>query len=277
MTTPEKSLTALPLCRTLWDTSEKREKSAGVMAGNERLRKAMLENKIGSDKLSELTQVDPKTVDRWLAGRVPHSRHRWAVAEILELTEGELWPAVVPTREGSATDEVVAAYARRADVSLDAWLDLISAATQEISFLGYAMLHLPEQHPDLFDVLKQQAQEGCQIRVALADPDSEEALRRDAEEQLNGGLIARIRTATYYFSDLQETENIQLRFHYTPMYNSIFRFDDHMFVTPHLFGVAGSRAPLLHLFRRSPDGIFERFASHFETVWRETKPFEDRR
>lgn len=247
------------------------------MAGNERLRKAMTDMKISAVRLAELAEVDPKTVGRWTAGRVPHSRHRWAVAEILEVTEEDLWPAIAPTRARSATDEVVAAYPRRADFPIDSWLDLISGAQREIQFLGYAMLHLPEQLPDLFTVLRARAEGGCQIRAALADPDSDEAHRRDAEEQLNGGLLARIRTASYYFSELQNTENIELRFHHTPMYNSIFRFDDHMFVTPHLFGVAGSRAPLLHLYRRSPDGIFERFVSHFETVWRESKPFEDRR
>lgn len=237
----------------------------------------MAVKKMSAGRLAELVQVDPKTVGRWVEGRIPHARHRWAVAEALEAAEGDLWPLDNSSHAGAATDEVIAAYPRRADVPVQAWLDHISRATSHICFLGYAMLHLPEQLPDLFDVLSRRAQEGCLIRVALADPDSDEAHRRDAEEQLNGGLLARIRTSTYYFSELQGTENIELRFHYTSMYNSIFRFDDHMFVTPHLFGVAGSRAPLLHLFRRSEDGIFERFNSHFESVWRETKPFEDRR
>jgi transcriptional regulator with XRE-family HTH domain len=246
------------------------------MAGNERLRKAMVERKISSGRLAEVVEVDPKTVTRWLAGRIPHSRLRWAVAEVLETREQDLWPGMGSSGH-PATDEVVAAYARRADVPRDSWLDLIKGAEQEIGFLGYAMLHLPEQLPDLFSVLRDRAQLGCRVRIAFADPDSEEAHRRDAEEQLNGGLVARIRTSTFYFSELQEVENIELRFHYTPMYNSIFRFDDHMFVTPHLLGVAGSRAPLLHLYRRSQDGIFERFLSHFDTIWKESKPFEDRR
>lgn len=247
------------------------------MAGNERLRRAMAAKKLAGGRLAELVGVDPKTVARWLQGRIPHARHRWAVAEILEVSEEGLWPSTAAARPGSATDEVVAAYPRRADVPVQSWLDLISSAKEEIGFLGYAMLHLPEQLPDLFAVLRERALRGCQVKVAMADPDSEEAHRRDAEEQLNGGLLARIRTATYYFSEVRDIENVELRFHYTPMYNSIFRFDNHMFVTPHLYGVAGSRAPLLHLYRRSPDGIFERFVSHFEIVWREAKPFEHRR
>lgn len=247
------------------------------MAGNERLRKAMAGARLTADRLAQVVEVDPKTVGRWIAGRVPHARYRWAVVEALGVSEEDLWPTAASPSTKSATDEVVAAYARRADVPPAQWLERIQSANEEIGFLGYAMLHLPDQLPDLLPVLKERAQHDCRIRIAFADPDSEEASRRDAEEQLNGGLLARIRTATYYFSALQNIDGITLRFHYTPMYNSIFRFDDHMFVTPHLFGEAGSRAPLLHLYRRSPDGIFERFLAHFETVWHETKPFEDRR
>lgn len=139
------------------------------------------------------------------------------------------------------------------------------------------MLHLPEQQPDLVAVLKEKAGGGCRIRIALADPDSEEAHRRDAEEQLNGGLIARIRTASFYFSDLADCEGIEMRFHSTPMYNSVFRFDSHMFVTPHLYGIPGSKAPLLHFQRRSSWGVFERFVQHFEAIWDEAKPYEERR
>jgi hypothetical protein len=43
-----------------------------------------------------------------------------------------------------------------------------------------------------------------------------------------------------------------------------------MFVTPHLYGLHGSRAPLLHLRRLGPDGIFANFAAHFEAVWATT-------
>jgi hypothetical protein len=37
-------------------------------------------------------QVDPKTVRRWLEGRVPYLRHRWALAGLLDADEADLWP-----------------------------------------------------------------------------------------------------------------------------------------------------------------------------------------
>jgi hypothetical protein len=57
-----------------------------------------------------------------------------------------------------------------------------------------------------------------------------------------------------------------------PLHNSLFRFDDEMFVTPHLYATTGYRAPLLHLRRLGNDGIFDSFAGHFEAMWASAKP-----
>jgi tetratricopeptide (TPR) repeat protein len=59
---------------------------------NERLRRALAEAYITRDALAEATNVDPKTVQHWLKGRVPHARHRWKVAELLKVHEDVLWP-----------------------------------------------------------------------------------------------------------------------------------------------------------------------------------------
>jgi hypothetical protein len=71
---------------------------------------------------------------------------------------------------------------------------------------------------------------------------------------------------------------VEIRFQDSPLYNSVFRFDDQMLVTPHLYGTQGSAAPLLHLRRLGPNGLFSRFAAHFEAIWAHTTPIrEDRR
>ena len=46
--------------------------------GNERLRTAMAKARVDIEAVTNKTGVDPKTVQRWLDGRVPHARHRWA-------------------------------------------------------------------------------------------------------------------------------------------------------------------------------------------------------
>jgi hypothetical protein len=162
---------------------------------------------------------------------------------------------------------VVAAYAHRADVPTNQWWDLLVGAKRQIDLLAYAMLFLPEQHPRLCDLLRGKAAADCRVRITLVDPDSPQAAERDAEEHLDGALLGRIRTALQYLGSLHDCEGIEIRLHIAPMYNSVFRFDDDMFVTPHLYGTPGYSAPLLHVRRLGPDGVFANFAEHFEAVW----------
>lgn len=244
--------------------------------GNERLRAAMNAARVTMEEIAEAAEVSPKTVHRWLKGRKPHTRNRWAVSKILDEDEDYLWPpGGVPVGSGeTATFEVVGAYAHRAVVPPRTWWKLLVRTEERVELLGYAMLHLPEQHPELMEMLAEQGEAGTRVRIALADPKSSEVRARDREEQLAGGLVARIKIATKYFSDLLGARNVEIRQHATPLYNSIFRFDDHMYVTPHLFGIPGAKAPLLHLKRRDPTGIFERFVAHFEGIWDTAHPLE---
>jgi hypothetical protein len=240
---------------------------------NERLVRAMSKARVEVEGVARAASVDPKTAQRWIAGRVPHARHRWSVAKLLDEDEAFLWPDARATlTAGAATSEMLAIYARRADFAAHRWVDLFDRATRRIDLLGYAMLHLPEQHPGLPALLQDKAKQGCIIRVALADPDSRQVAERDAEEGLNGALSARIRYTLVYFRALIDSGAAQVRFHSTPMYNSTFRFDDEMVVTPHRFGTPGFTAPLLHLRRLGPHGVFESFAEHFDAVWQTTVP-----
>ena len=59
---------------------------------NETLCRALLRARLTEDDLAAELQVDPKTVRRWLEGRVPYPRHRWALAALLGADEADLWP-----------------------------------------------------------------------------------------------------------------------------------------------------------------------------------------
>ncbi|MGI9058278.1 MAG: XRE family transcriptional regulator [Ktedonobacteraceae bacterium] len=244
---------------------------------NERLISAMAEAHIDIEAITDETDVDPKTVQRWLGGRVPHARHRWKIAKLLREREDYLWAdndTKVATTSAQ-TAEMVALYTHRAHVPVNLWWQLFTQAQIQIDLLGYAMLFLPEQHPNLITLLKEKAQASCKIRIAVADPTSIDVQRRDEEEQLGGTLPARIQSTLYHFRSLQNCENIEMHFHTTPMYNSVFRFDNEMFVTPHLYGLHGSKAPLMHLRHLGPYGPFENFAAHFENLWATTTPVEN--
>lgn len=241
---------------------------------NERLRAAMAAAHVDVGELARAAQVDPKTVQRWLAGRTPHARHRWAVATRLSEDDSHLWPDAHRRTDSDHTAEVIAAYPNRADVPPDVWWDLLTKAHCQIDLLGYAMLFLPEQHPRLVPLLVERGSGSCVIRIAVAEPTSPQVAERDAEERLGGTLSGRIRTTLRYLTELQKSGVGEIRCHATPMYNSVFRFDDEMFVTPHLYGVHGFHAPLLHLRRLFPGGVFDRFAAHFDAIWETATPVE---
>jgi hypothetical protein len=118
---------------------------------NERLRSAMAKAQADIEAITQATGVDPKTVQRWLTGRVPHPRHRWAIANLLREDEGYLWPGARPDLSpgAEATSEVVAAYGHRTDIPNTKWSDLMATARRQIDLLGYAFLFLPEQFVDL--------------------------------------------------------------------------------------------------------------------------------
>lgn len=242
---------------------------------NERLRAAMTAAHVGVDDLAHAADVDPKTVQRWLAGRTPHARHRWAVAAELGEDEHYLWPDAHRRTDSDSTAEIVVAYPNRADVPSGVWWDLFTKARRQIDLLGYAMLFLPEQHPRLVPLLVERGRASCAIRIAVAEPTCLEVAARDAEEDLGGTLSGRIRTTLRYFTELQKVGVADIRCHATPMYNSVFRFDDEMLVTPHLYGVHGFHAPLLHLRRLHSEGIFDRFAAHFEAIWETATPVKE--
>jgi hypothetical protein len=240
----------------------------------ERLRRALHEAELDVDDVARAAGVNHRTVQRWMAGRTPRPRYRRHLGRLVGREETYLWPHLAlddPTAVATSA-EVHEAYAHRSDLTPEAWWELFRGATACIDLLGYAVLHLPENHPRLPDLLRGKAADGCAIRVALADPECAMVAHRDEEEGLGGTLAARIRTSIHYLEPLAGCDGVELRAHATPMYNSIFRFDDEMLVTPHMFGRPGRLAPLFHLRRRKDGGVFDNFATHFEDVWATAAP-----
>ena len=240
---------------------------------NERLRTAMANAQVDIDQLAEATKVDPKTVQRWLAGRVPHPRHRWKVSELVSREEGYLWPMARPdvAPGAPATSEVVAAYAHRTDIPSSTWNELLVRACRQIDIIGYSFLFLPEQTVNLAKVIAGKCSSGCKVRLAVANPDCRHTRERDKLEGLNGTLPARIRTTLTHLQSVRTISSVQVRYHETHLYSAIYRFDDEMLVTPYLAKAHGFEHPALHLRRLGPYGIFATYAEHFESLWSTTK------
>jgi transcriptional regulator with XRE-family HTH domain len=223
--------------------------------------------------LAEKTGVDPKTVQRWLAGRVPHQRYRWAVARVLGRDETYLWPEGAREAGRSAAVELVAFYAHRSDVPPDFWWARLQAAQHQMDLLAYAALFLPEQHIRLINLLSRKASAGCRVRILLGDPEGRNVRQRGVEERFGEGIASRVRVALRHYEPLHGSDGIQIRLHDTTLYNSIYRFDDTMLVNSHVYGTNAYSAPVLHLQRSEPGGLFDTFADSFEAVWELARPF----
>ena len=230
---------------------------------------------IEPESVARKVGVDPKTVQRWLGGRLPHPRHRWKLCDILGQSEQYLWPQVLLGASGVLhTSEIVSAYAHRADAPSQLWTGMLEGVRRNIDLLGYSMPFFPEQHSRLAQILQEKCASGLVVRIALADPESAEVAARDDLERLGGTLPSRIRATVVHLESLFSTTGVEIRFHSVPLYNAVYRFDDQMLVTPYLYRLHGYQHPLLHIKRLGPAGIFEAYAQQFEAIWTESRPVE---
>jgi hypothetical protein len=239
---------------------------------NERLRASMRRAGVTPADLVTLTGADIKTVYRWVSpGRPPLPRHRALLARRLGDNEEWLWPdaahPIASGPDGDTSAEMVAAYAFRSDAPTALWWNLVTQATRQIDLLGYTLYFLSLQHSDLIPTLAAKCEGGVKIRAVIGDPESEHLAYRDREEGSPLTLVIRVQTTLSTWAPLFNLPGFELRYQDMPLYNSVFRFDDEMLVTSHLYATPGSQAPMLHLRRLGPGGLFSRFSSHFEAAW----------
>lgn len=237
---------------------------------------------------------------RWLSGELtglPYPHHRrvlegmfpdWSVEQLFQPYTGSLDFVPDPAahrpplagRDAEAppmstgTDEIIGTYPYRSRFPSAKWWELFSNATEHIDLLGYTLYFLPLEHPGLVDLLRKKCESGCVVRAAIADPNSPHVAYRDSEEKQPITLVVRINSTLQHFAPLAGCENFQLRYQDIPLYNSIFRFDNQMLVTPHLYATPGSAAPLMHIRRNGGEDLFSRFMDHFDNVWATTTAIE---
>lgn len=236
----------------------------------EPLRRALVGARLRDVDVAKNLGVDPKTVQRWLAGRVPHARHRWNVADMLSVHEYDLWPhlAAVP----SIDPEVYATYPHRGSVSRETWRALFENARSEIGVLVYSGLFLAED-VEIIRLFADRARSGVAVRLLLGDPASPHVEQRGADEGIHDAMAAKIRNAIALYRPLVAA-GVQIRLHSSVLYNSLYRGDGEMLINQHIHGIAAAYAPVLHLCRRAEDGVFATYVHSFERVWHPADPLE---
>jgi transcriptional regulator with XRE-family HTH domain len=239
--------------------------------GNEPLRRAMLRAGHDTASLAEAAQVSPKSVERWLAGTsVPYPKTRYRVAALLGEDESYLWPEVTD-RTALARAELVNIWPRRSDVPAHLWDELLRRAERSVDLLAFAGLFLTEEHPQWLPTLRAKAEDGVRVRVLLGDPDGRQLAARDEEQVIGGAVAGRVSPVLTTYQQLADVAAVRL--HDTPLYNSIYRFDDEVLVNVHVYGLLAAHTPTLHL-RRVDGAYFHTYVESFERVWSSARPFE---
>jgi hypothetical protein len=233
---------------------------------NETLRRALADARRNDVDVSSALGVDPKTVQRWLAGRVPLRAHRWALADLVGRHEYDLWPELAAGNGKPACPEIQAVYPHRGAVPREVWRGLFESAREQIGVLVYAGLFLAED-VDLLRVFAGRARAGVAVRVLLGDPDSLEVAARGAEEGIDDAISAKIRNTIVLYRPLLQVDGVQIRLHRTVLYNSIYRADSEMLVNPHVYGAAAAYAPILHLRQAAQGDLVSSYLGSFERVW----------
>ena len=236
---------------------------------NDTLRHALSDARLHEVDVASRLGVDPKTVERWVAGRLPQRRHRWGLADLVGRHERDLWPQLT-AQPATVGEELLASYPHRSAVPREEWRRLFEAAQQEIGILVYSGLFLAED-VDLMRILAAKAQAGVVVRVLLGDPDSPEVAQRGVEEGIDDALAAKVRNAIVLYRPLLD-DGAQMRIHRTVLYNSIYRADEEVFVNAHAYGIPAASAPVLHLRRAVYGNIVGSYVASFERVWNAATP-----
>lgn len=238
---------------------------------NDTLRRALADARLDATDVSASLDVDPKTVQRWMSGRIPQRRHRWGLADLLGLHEYELWPDADTGR--SDAPWLRAVYPYRGAVPPAVWRGLFASATRDIGVLVYSGLFLAEDVA-IQRTLAERAEAGVAVRLLLGDPDGRCVASRGDEEAIGHALAAKVRNAIVLHRRLLAVDGVEIRLHDTVLYNSVYRADDDMLVNPHLFGVAAAHAPVLHLRQSQPGDVVSTYLDSFDQVWSAGRPLD---
>jgi hypothetical protein len=237
-----------------------------VATVNEPLRRALLRARLHEDDVAARLAVDPKTVRRWLNGRLPYPHNRAAIAELVGADEAELWPdagGLLAARR--RPEELGTVYPHRWAIPREVWAELFGSAEREIAILAYSALFLAED-AGILRILADKGRAGVTVRIALGDPDGPHAAQC-GEEGIGAAIPAKIRNALTLYRPLRTVENIEIRLHQTVLYNSIYRVDDQLLVNQHTYGIPAAHAPVFCL--RDTDGgeMAALYLDSFERVW----------
>jgi hypothetical protein len=234
---------------------------------NENLRQALLRARLREEDVAAHLNVDPKTVQRWLDGRVPYPGNRAALAALVGAEEADLWPEAagrLTTR--TRPDELGRVYPHRWAISRETWTRFFASAEHDIGILAYSALFLAED-AGLLGILADKARGGVRVRIALGDPNSPQVAERGIEEGIGDAMSAKVRNALTLYRPICTVPNVEIRLHQTTLYNSIYLADQQLLVNQHVYSIPASHAPVLQIHMTTEGDMSAGYLEGFERVW----------
>jgi transcriptional regulator with XRE-family HTH domain len=142
---------------------------------NEHLKTALTRAGLTAEEFADILSVDPKTVQRWVAGRTPYARHRQRISRALDCPEHELWPDTVPAPSSPAADDAqtppgshaVTAWANWSEDGAPQPVALLTDVADEADLLdpvGTLLLA-----PGIVSALQNLVANGCRVRVITTE------------------------------------------------------------------------------------------------------------
>jgi transcriptional regulator with XRE-family HTH domain len=242
---------------------------------NEPLRQALIRAGLREDDVAAQLGVDPKTVRRWLAGRVPYPNSRAALASLVGDDEADLWPgAGGPLTSRARPEELTAVYPHRWAIPRDVWKRFFESAEYEIGILAYSALFLAED-AGILAIIADKARSGVRLRLALGNADSAAVAQRGQEEGIGDAMSAKVRNALTLYGEALKADNIEIRLHGTVLYNSLYRADDQLFINQHAYGSPAAHAPVFCLRTSTGGDLLETYLDSFEAVWSMAQPIQE--
>jgi hypothetical protein len=234
----------------------------------------MLRARLREDDVATRLEVDPKTVRRWLNGRVPYPNSRAALAQLVEADEADLWPDVRGPLSGrSHPEELAAVYPHRWAIPRETWVRFFESAEHEIGILAYSALFLAED-AGLLGIVADKAASGVRVRLALGDPNSDRIAERGQEEGIGDAMAAKVRNALTLFRPLLKCEAIEIRLHRTILYNSLYQADGQLLVNQHAYGIPAAHAPVFCYRESESSEMVRPFHDSFQRVWASAEPIK---
>lgn len=193
-----------------------------------------------------------------------------AIIEKVDTLSDELTNSIDMLKSTKETG-IINSWNTRSDYPVKEWLKRIEKSDGDIKILCYAMSFLIDDG-NFDEVIIKKASEGRKIQILLGNPSGECIKARTLEEKNEGNIAERIERAVARIKDinskLPDDSKIEIKYHDTPLYASIYILGTKTIVTPQLYATRGALAPILEIQKTdNKQCIYIKYMKMFEEIW----------